>query len=337
MSLNRRSIVGAIAVSLALVLAGCSSDDSDGSSDATGAASGASDSGEMRTVTDYEDNEVEIVDTPETVVPLHFAGVQALLDLGLTPAAMPSNWERGLLTDEQYEKVKDLPEIGGGGGVDVEQIAQLDPDLILVPNMIEADVVDQLREVAPSYIYMHGGEDRGDWDGRVGQIADALNRTDEAEEKARELEERQAELAEKHADIVSDIRVSMFGAWDAGEFSANGSGSMIGKIITPVGVQFADGVEDATRDADGYEQTLSTERIGSTFGDSDVIFYSVLLDGSVDEDTDGIMEMDAFKALDAARDDHVFGLGKSTIAGYTDANYALDSLDEVLTQLAGED
>lgn len=326
---RRRPVIGALVVSVSLVLAGCSSDDSsDNQSSST--------SDETRTVTDYEGNDVEVTAEPETIVPLHFAGVQALLDLGLVPAAMPTEPSKTLLTDEQYDQVKDLPVIGGSEGVDVEEVAQLEPDLVLVPNMIEAEVIDQLREFAPSYIYMHGGEDRGDWDGRVGQIADAVNRTDEAEEQADELESRQSELADKHSDIVGDLRVSMFGAWDSGQFYANGSGSMIGEIITPVGVQFADGVEDATRDADGYEQELSTEEIESTLGDSDVIFYSELLDGSTDGETEGVMDSSSFKALPAAQDDHVFGLGKSTIAGYTDANYVLDSLDEVLTGLDEE-
>lgn len=239
---------------------------------------------------------------------------------------MPTEPTRTLLTEEQFEQVEDLPVISTAGEVNVEEIAGLDPDLILVPNMIEPEVSDPLREVAPSYIYTHGGGARGEWDSRVAQIADVVNRTEEAEALAEEL-------AEKHADIVGDLGVSMFGAWEASEFSANGSGSMLGKIITPVGLQFADGVEDATHDADSYEQSLSTEEITSTFGDSDVIFHSELLDGS---ETEAVLAMPTFQALPAAQDDHVFGIGKSTIAGYTDANYVLDRLDEILTELGEE-
>ncbi|HIW91581.1 MAG TPA: ABC transporter substrate-binding protein [Candidatus Corynebacterium avicola] len=250
---------------------------------------------------------------------------------------MPTEPSRTLLTEEQFEQVKDLPVISTVDGVNVEEVAGLDPDLILVPNMIEPEVTDQLREVAPSYIYTHGGEARGEWEGRIAQIADVTNRTEEAETLAEELKARQEELAEKHADIAGELKVSMFGAWEPGEFSANGSGSMLGKIITPVGVQFADGVEEATRDADGYEQSLSTEEITSVFGDSDVIFHSELLDGSTDgAETDAVLEMPTFQALPAAEDDHVYGIGKSTIAGYTDASYVLDRLDEILTELAEE-
>ena len=46
--------------------------------------------------------------------------------------------------------------------------------------------------------------------------------------------------------------------------------------------------------------------------------------------------MPTFQALPAAQDEHVFGIGKSTIAGYTDANYVLDRLDEILTELGEE-
>ncbi len=67
---HRRSAIVAIAVSAALVLAGCSSDDSsDGGSDSSAS------NGETRTVTDTVDNEVEVTANPQTIVPLHFAGV----------------------------------------------------------------------------------------------------------------------------------------------------------------------------------------------------------------------------------------------------------------------
>lgn len=112
-----------------------------------------------------------------------------------------------------------------------------------------------------------------------------------------------------------------------------GSGSMAGEVLVPTGARFADGVEDATADSEGWEQTMSTENLTSVLGDADVVLYSVTLDGDTTDSLDALMDSAAFGDLDAAKEGAVFPLGKGTIAGYTDAFDILDNVDDLLESL----
>ncbi|MGO1949400.1 MAG: ABC transporter substrate-binding protein [Mycobacteriaceae bacterium] len=333
---RRGATVLALATSAALVLAACSSGD-DGDtrgSTGSGAGEGASEDGN-RTVTDSEGNDVEVSADPEKVVTLHFAGIQALLDLGMAPAGQGTPADESLLTEEQYDQVKDAPVVSGEDGVNVEAIAEIEPDLVLVPNMIEPEVVDQIRDVAPAYIYTHGGPERSNWSGRVGQIADAVNRTAEYEELQSDFEARQQEIADKHADTVGDVDVALVGAYTSGQMWAMGRGSMIGEIIAPMGVQFAESLEDVVQGEDGGETEVSTENVGTVLADADVILHDTTLDGGVSEEFEEVRDLNSFRETSAAQEDHVYPIGKGTVAGYTDGFQILDNLDAALTELAG--
>ncbi|MGP9722533.1 ABC transporter substrate-binding protein [Corynebacterium sp. AOP40-9SA-29] len=323
---RRRAASGVLAAALLLAVPACSSGGEDGSGSNSGSATDVAD-GEFRTVTDSEGNEVEVPANPQTIVTLHFAAVQALLDLGTEPAGQNGEATRSLLTEEQFERMKDVTDIGRDGQADLEAIAALEPDLILVPNMVDEEMVEKLRELAPSYIYTHSGPDRANWSGRVAQIADAINRTDRYEELEEELRARQEDVADTYGDELADRRVAFFASYNDQEITAMGSGSMAGEIITPAGARFADGIDDATRDADGWEQAMSAENLSSVLGDADVVFYGTGFDGATTDSLDTLMESTAFRDLEASRQGEVYPLGKGTIAGFTDAFDVLDNLE----------
>ncbi|MDN6258377.1 MAG: ABC transporter substrate-binding protein [Corynebacterium sp.] len=324
---RRRAASGVLAAALLLAVPACSTDGEDGSN--SDSVTDVAD-GDVRTVTDSEGNEVEVPADPQTIVTLHFAAVQALLDLGTEPAGQNGTATRSLLTEEQFERMKDVPDIGRDGQADLEAVAALEPDLILVPNMVDEEIVEKLRELAPSYIYTHAGPERADWSGRVAQIADAVNRTDRYEELEEDLRARQEDVADAYGDELADRRVAFFASYDDQEITAMGSGSMAGEIITPAGARFADGIDDATRDADGWEQEMSAENLSSVLGDADLVFYATGFDGSTTDSLDTLMESTAFRDLEASQQGEVRPLGKGTIAGFTDAFDVLDNLEDAV-------
>ena len=81
-------------------------------------------------------------------------------------------WEAGLLAESTPIEATDaLP---------FEQIAALDPDLILVGHFaVEQDQFDQLAEIAPT-IGLLGGQQVDDWQAQLDVIADVTGRRDEA-------------------------------------------------------------------------------------------------------------------------------------------------------------
>ena len=126
----------------ALVITGCSAEDNsttqatESSSNEAGGEDSAA-QGDTRTVTDYEGNEVEVPSDPQRVVTLHFAATEALVDLGLAPVGQ-GGYTEGLLPSEKAKDIENVPQVSEREGIELEAIAALEPDLILVPNYVEA-------------------------------------------------------------------------------------------------------------------------------------------------------------------------------------------------------
>src|SRR5699024_11608901 len=108
-------------------------------------------------------------------------------------------------------------------------------DLILVPNTIDPSDIGQLREIAPSYIYTHSGEERANWSGRVAQIADATNQRSKIDELESAMEKRQAEIAETYSAELADRRFAVINSYSEQEVALNSDTSMLGSILGPAG------------------------------------------------------------------------------------------------------
>lgn len=324
----------------ALIITGCSSSDANENASANNTSSAestetkASDSGEgaTRTVTDSEGNEVAVPSDPQKIVTLHFAATEALVDLGLTPVGQGS-FNDGLLPPDKAEKIKDVPSVNTEDGVQLETIAALEPDLILVPNMIEPSDVEALREIAPSYIYTHSGEQRANWSGRVAQIADATNQSDKIDELEAELEARQAEIAETYADELDGLRFAVINSYVDQEVALNSDTSMLGSILGPAGVQWSEQQNAIVGDEEGGELTVSLEQLTEAVGDADVILYGTDLNQKPTDSFETMQESEMFQSLGAVKEGNVFPIGKMTVAGYTDAMASLDMLEDLLKKL----
>lgn len=319
--LSPRKAVLTCALAAATVLAACSSDSADAE-----AADG------FRTVVDSEGTEVEVPEDPQRVIALNFSATQSVLDLGVTLVGQGA-YRPGLLPEGRETELDNVPIVLDDEKPNIEEIASLEPDLILIPNVFDSAVNDQLREIAPSYVYSHGGEKRGDWQNRVSEVADAINRTEEAEQLDADFQARQSEIAESYAEVLEEYSFGIVGSYNPQEFYAMGSTSMVGEILTPIGVRWSENEDAAVADAPGAENTFSFEELGSVFGDADVLLYSTNLLGETDELIDALLANSLFESLPAAENDRLFPWGKMTVAGYTDAFYSLDQFEAALQDL----
>lgn len=81
------------------------------------------------------------------------------------------------------------------------------------------------------------------------------------------------------------------------------------------------------------EATISVERLSSTVGDADVIFLDTNLRDEVNPFLEAVQSTVLYEELPAVKAGKVFGFGKATVAGYTDANYTLDQVEKALQEL----
>lgn len=325
----------AVVASSALLVAGCSSTSESEANANTSSTSEASEStsiGDTRTVTDSEGTQVEVSTNPQRVVTLHFAATEAILDLGIIPVGQGS-YATGLLPEDSEKDVIDVPAVNDTDVVQLEKIAALEPDLILAPNVTDAADVEKLREIAPTYVYTHAGEDRSNWSGRVEEIADAVNRSDAAKALKETLVARQKELASQYSEFLKTIRLGIIGSYSEQEVALQGDQSMVANILLPVGAHWSEKENEVTAGEEGSEREVSLEELEKSVGDADVLLYGTNLRAEPNDNLKGVMESAIYQSLQAVQAGQSYPIGKMTIAGYTDAMYTLDLFEDLLTDL----
>lgn len=173
------SFVTAIVAAGALALTGCSSG---GSPEASGASTGPLEVGTGQGV-------VSVPADPQRIVALHSAAADVAVALGSTPVAVAGNSVSG--SDEVYPWETDvLGEVTDASlldaqtfAVNVEKVAEYDPDLILAAswNVTDPVVYDQLSAIAP-VITPDSDVANPDWDVMAKTVGTALGQDTEVDE-----------------------------------------------------------------------------------------------------------------------------------------------------------
>lgn len=148
--------------------------------------------------------DIEVPVRPEKVVSLVFAG--ELLALGLKPAGTGTAFlETGLFVEE----LKGSEPIGNEPSV--EKILELAPELIIMHNFVDEEVISQLEKIAPTVVMPFN--DRGPVE-RLRMFADLLDRGDEAEQFLLRYEEKAALAKVQAADYIGqDETVAYYEIW----------------------------------------------------------------------------------------------------------------------------
>lgn len=311
---------------LLLALSGCGT-----SSDSAEAAG----QDETRTVTDATGAEVEVPDSPENIVTLHYAATQPVLDLGFTPVGQ-GVFEDGIIPEDIAEEVEQIPVVTEQVDPKLEEIAELEPDLILAPNIYEEEVVEQLKAVAPVYVFTLRGGDRAQWTQRTDEIADALGVSDSVGDLAAELEARQEEIADEYAEEIDGQTIAVIGSYEENSVYLWGEDNMTGTLLMPLGFTWSEQENAAVEGEPEPEATVSDESLASTVGDADILFIDSNLRAEVNAFMKDLQDTALYEELPAVQDGRVYPAGKNTIAGYTDAHYTLDQVEAALQDIRDE-
>ncbi|WP_448857695.1 iron-siderophore ABC transporter substrate-binding protein [Corynebacterium propinquum] len=275
---NRRGLIARLAAiisSLTLVfgLAACAEN---------GESNDAADnnSGETRTI-EHALGVAEIEGTPERVVTLGQGSTETTLALGVVPIAVESyEWgadESGYLpwVNEELEEmgVKDdeKPElITGAEELSAEEIAALEPDLILAPwSGLTQEQYDQISEIAPTVAY----EEEPwviTWEEQINTVAEALGKGDQAQDLIdginQQFDDAKEESYGEHTfSFIYNSGVGNYGIFLPTEQRVQFV-SKLGLQVDPAVEEFRDSVVAGTDSA-----TVSAENLDK-LNDSDLIF-----------------------------------------------------------------
>ncbi|WP_105967830.1 ABC transporter substrate-binding protein [Streptomyces geranii] len=211
---RRRAALTAAILSAALVLTACGSSDdsSDTSSDKTAAKTD-----ETHTVK-AGNGDIKVPNAPKRVVTIGNTDLP-FIDMGGKPVGVTGveESELSLLPEDQratYEKATDL-----GDEVDLEKVASLKPDLILVqiPDAEFKKIEKQLEAIAPTAFW---GLDT-EWRTLADSIADAGNVKDALDSQKADYEARIAEMKQKYAGLIKNtkfVNLDRYSSSDPGTF-----------------------------------------------------------------------------------------------------------------------
>ncbi|WP_232662782.1 ABC transporter substrate-binding protein [Pseudonocardia sp. TRM90224] len=320
--LGRRGAVVAATLSItALVLTACGG---------AGTEAPADPVAETRTV-QAGNGAVEVPVAPQRVATIGNTTLP-FIDLGGKPVGVTaeSDSDVALLPADEQATYKSATILAPSADeVDMEKLAGLDPDLILVqvPESEFESIKARLTAIAPTVFFGLDAE----WKALADGVADAGNVTGALGAQKAEFEQRLAAIKEKYRGIVggtSFVDVTRYSSSDPGTFAIADIGcSEIAR--DEVGMNFpkaADGADPLAWTALPFEQIGELSKY-------DVITYPVDVAGRPTEPFAPVVETNTWKALPEVGSGHALGVFCPGNNSYGSVIRYLESLDRALATL----
>ncbi len=263
------AIVAALSV-LLLGLGGCG-----GSGEGDASTTGGNDPAAERTITDAKGVAVTVPGKPERVLPLSEPTLDATIALGLKPVGTTAGRGQNAIPSYLQARTKDVKSVGGLGQPNLEQVAALAPDVILLDGTAfqDAAVIDKLRQIAPTVFVSKTG---ADWRTAFEQTADALGRKTEGADvlAAYDQHVNETKLALKGK---TDQQISVVRWAGIGLPAVFGNELIAGRVLTDIGLQRP---KSQALKGPGHSIPVSLEELEAI--DGDWIFFGALGGGSAD-------------------------------------------------------
>ncbi|GGM15551.1 ABC transporter substrate-binding protein [Streptomyces fumigatiscleroticus] len=316
---TRRTVLtsAAAVVTGALLLTGCGDD---GNDDAGGQESST------RQVTDATGRKVEVPADPAKVVTLSEPTLDAALALGIEPVGATAGRGQQGVSTYLADKAKKAQVVATVAEADMEKLAALQPDLILLDETTAVkSQVAKLQKIAPTVVTAELNED---WKKAFTATADALNKKSEAEKILAgfdaDVAATEKRLGANAGAVVSVVR------WQNGAPSVVGRGvGHVGSTLTALGL---DRPKDQQGVGTGHSEPVSLEKLSTI--DGDWLFFGTLGTKADGEKAYAEAEKVAnFGKLKAEREGHVVvvqGSAWNSAGGPLAARIVLDDLTKAL-------
>ena len=270
------SVLAASTLAVGLTACGSDGDDSDG-------ASGGTDF-EPVTIT-HALGTAEITGKPERVVTLGQGSAETAIALGVVPVGT-EEYEWGADDTGQlpwiHEELKregvaedDYPELisAGDNGVSVEEIARLDPDVILAPwSGITAEQYKGLSALAPTVAYPEKAWTI-DWEDQITTVATALGETDRAEGLIGGIEDRFAAVREENPEFADHDFAFIYNQGATGDMGVFLPSEQRVAMVSNLGLKVAPFVEEMKgKEKEGTDSATFSIENADKLNDVDLLF-----------------------------------------------------------------
>ncbi|WP_327674088.1 ABC transporter substrate-binding protein [Kitasatospora sp. NBC_00458] len=326
-ALTSRSVrLAAVAATAALTLAACGSDG--GSKDAAGTPSaGSAASGPV--VVEATNGKITVPAGVKRIVSVSYA-TGALLDLGVQPVGTSTIDENNPmeLLPTQTEAAKKIEPIGSGIEINIEKVASLKPDLIVVEGATAFDWgIKKLEGIAPTLYF--GVDTPVDLLNAQEKIATAVGKDAEFKKLKSDYEAKAAKIKTDYATKLNSVKWTIASSYGGGEFLVDTSTSWVGRVLNDAGAKFS----QASSETKEHETTYSVEKL-DVLADADVILVpKMAATGEVPQDTKDLDKQPSWKNLKAVQAGKVIPVTYATSDRYGTSLNVLDQIETILKGL----
>lgn len=270
---RRRVVAGAVALAAAATFSITSCSSSDDSAAASGTTSST---GQFPRTVDHFRGSTEIPAAPQRIVALDNSFTDAVLLLEAPLVGYVDYREPGLpdyLGSSRDEFAAEAESVGKVSTASLEQIAALQPDLIISAEVRDGKNYEQLSAIAPTIFTETTGPT---WKDNIRLVGKALGKEELAEQKIGAYEERAAAVGAEINDTASNPVISVVRF--AGEPTARlyRTTSFSGIVLSDAGLARPQSQGPDPADPDNIMQAISPELISEAEGDA--IFVSTWQD-----------------------------------------------------------
>ncbi len=262
---RRRLAVFAFATVTAAVAAGCGDDQASAPAEAAAADATSVADATFPVTIEHVFGETVVPAAPERVVVAGLNEADYLYSLGIAPVGVHEwfggyPYATGPWADPVRRELGAEPDVLEGFDVNVEWIASLDPDLIVVSyHDIDETIYDQLAAIAPVVAHPTGHDVEvwsAPWRVQYRLIADAVGRRDRAEQVIADVDATIERIKAEHP-LLDGATFETGGLLEDGTISTYSSGDLANQLLSELGMRVP---EELDAIADGVYIEIAAER-----------------------------------------------------------------------------
>lgn len=261
----------------------------------------------------------EIAEQPKRVVVLDTGELDDVLALGITPVGMVTTEGAHPVPSYLADRVKDVETVGTINELDLEAIAELEPDLILGSQLRADTLHEELESIAPTVFSIRPGFP---WKENFMLVGEALGMENEATDVLNDYAKATAELDEA---VDGDPTISLV-RFMPERLRLYGNKSLIGVILDDAGL-----ARPEAQDIAELAVEISPENLDQAGGD--YVFYTSYGDSEATGET-AALSGSQWSGMQAVEDDRAFRVEDDVWflgLGPIGAEQIVDDLDSYLT------
>ncbi|TMW73644.1 ABC transporter substrate-binding protein [Alteribacter natronophilus] len=197
--------------------------------------------------------------------------------------------------DDYPPEVSEMDTVGDMS-IDVEQVIEMDPDLVMASIINQPDEINQIEDAGITVVVLNDANSFEELFDVIELAGSALGRTDEADDLISEMEQTVEEVRETGAEIPEDERATVW--FEVSEdLYTTGSGTFADEMLTLIGA----------------DNVAGEEEMWVQFTEEDVVSRNpdviVLTYGAYTEDARGqVLDRSAWQSVPAVENERIYEL-----------------------------